>query len=258
MVMSFEKLLESAKQIGNEDFVKDFESAVADVNAKMASSTDRIGVLEKELEGSISKKNKFRDMIKENTGLEEITSDGFKTFLDGIKGEGASDALKADNEKLQAMISEYKTKLDGVDSQYQSELGNMKLNLSIMESGAMDGIESSVAKGLLLDKLKEGATVEDGATVFKDANGATVLKDDGSPLTVSDKMEMLRNDAEYAPFFPDRRKRGGGKGVDDTNPSKHGVRDLSKMSLAEKAKLMASMSATEYQQLVQANLKKGK
>ena len=256
--MSFEKVLESAKLLGNDDFVKDLESAVAKTTESLTTTSERVKVLETTLEGEVTKKKKLRELIKANTGLEEISEDTFKGYIESLKGKGLDEAIKADNEKLTNMIGEYKSKLEETTTQYERSLNNVKLDNLILGEGALSGIESSVAKGLLLEKIREGAVPSDNGLVYKDENGSTVLKDDGTPLTLSDKVAELMDNPDYSMFFPDRRKKGGGKSVGDSSASSHGVKDLSKLTRTEKAKLMSELSAEDYQALVRANLNKGK
>ena len=257
MVMSFEKLLESAKTFANEEFVKDLEKAVAETTTTLTTTTERVGILEKELEGSIGKKNKLRDIIKQNTGLEEISEENFNKFIADLKAKGGDETLRADNQKLQGMVGEYKSKLEEISGTYESKINGIKLEKAILETGEISGIESSVAKNLILEKAKEGAVVSDNGIAYLDANGSTVLKGDGTPLTLSDKIAMMREDADYAILFPDKRKKGGSKGVDNQSVGNYGVKDLSKLTRTEKAKLMKELSPAEYQELVRANLKKG-
>jgi hypothetical protein len=252
--MSFEKLLESAKTFANDDFVRDLETAVATTTSTLNSTTERVSILEKELEGSISKKNKLRDIIKVNTGLEEISEENFTKFVTELKTKGGDETLRADNQKLQGMVGEYKSKIDEIATTYESKINSIKLENAILGTGEISGIESSVAKSLVLEKAKEGAVVSDKGIVYIDANGSTVLKGDGTPLTLSDRMAQLREDADYAMFFPDKLKKGGGKGVSSPSSSDYGVRDLSKLTRTEKAKLMKELSPADYQALVRANL----
>ena len=255
--MSFEKLLESAKLLGNDEFVKDFESAVVNSTEQITATSNRVKVLETTLESEVTKKKKLRELIKSNTGLEEISEETFKSYIDTMKGQGADEALKADNNKLSNMIGEYKTKLEETTSRYENSLNDVKLNNLILTEGVVSEIESSVAKDLVLQKIKEGSVVTEAGLVYKDANGSTVLKDDGTPLTMSDKVQELIDNPDYSMFFKDKRKKGGGKGVGNPNVN-HGVKDLSKLTRAEKAKLMSELSSEEYQSLVRANLNKGK
>ena len=255
--MSFEKLLESAKTFANEDFVKDLEAAVTATTTQLKTTSERVGILEKELEGSIGKKNKLRDIIKSNTGLDEISEENFSKFINELKTKGGDETLKADNQKLQTMVSEYKTKLEETATTYESKINNIKLENAILGTGELSGIESGVARTLVLEKAKEGAVMSENGLVYLDKNGSTVLKSDGTPLTLSDRMAQLREDADYSMFFPDKRKKGGGKSV-NSSAGDYGVKDLSKLTKSEKAQLMKELSPEDYQALVRANLNRRK
>ena len=253
-----DKLLESARKLGNDDFVKDFETAVSTVNGTMKENMDRVKVLETELEGSISKKNKLRDLIKTHTGIEEISEDNFKGYLSSIKGKPADESIIEDNRKLSEAVNEYKNKLGNMENEYSSKLNQVIVDKEILSSGKLPNIESNVAKSIILDEIRKNATISESGIIYKDNNGSTVLKNDGTPLTLDDKINSMMDSPDYSMFFPDKRKKGGGKGVGSSEFSSHGVKDLSKLSRTEKAQLMKDLSPSDYQAIVRANLNKRK
>lgn len=257
MVM-LDKLLESAKKLGNDEFVKDFETAVSEINSTIGKTTERVKVLETELEGSISKKNKLRDLIKNHTGIEEISEENFTGYLEALKGKPADESIIEDNRKLSEAVNGYKSKLETVESEYKSKLNQVIVDKEILSSGKLPNIESNVAKSIILDEIRKNAAISESGLIYKDDSGSTVLKDDGTPLTLDDKINSMMDNPDYSMFFPDKRKKGGGKGVGSSDFSSHGVKDLSKLSRTEKAQLMKDLTPSEYQALVRANLNKRK
>jgi len=249
----FEELIESAKKFGNDEFVTKLEQVATTTSTNISELTGKLTHSETELNKSINKRDSLKDMIRKNTGLEELGEENFIEYLNGLKKPSENNDIA----KLQAMLEDSKTTYESEIKNLRSEASNKELNLTLLETGVLDGVTNTLGKKLILDKLRESLIMKDGSLVYVDENGTTVFDENsGKPLTVDDKLMGLYEDEQFSIFFP--TKKGGGKEGDNSSSSNLGFKDISKLSRSEKAKLMGSMSSEEWQDLVRLNINKGK
>ena len=238
----FEELIESASTFANEEFVNKLKKVAKTTEQNIDGLTEKATVYEKDLKKAVEKRDTLRDTVKNTLGIEEINEDSLKAII-----------TNPDVNKLQDMLQNTKTEYETKLNTYEKELKDKELNVRILESGVLDSVKSNIGKKLLLDELRSNATIDsDGNVSYTDSEGTTVYGTDGKPLTVSEKIKSLYKNEDYSVFFPN--KSGGGKQGGD-NPSGMGLKDLAKMTRSEKAKLMAEMSPSEYQELVKKSLK---
>lgn len=241
-----EEIIKTAEKFGNEEFVKELRTFSESNASNISEITGKVNHLESELSRSISKRDTLKSMIRDKTGIEEVSEESFSAYISDLHSKNSSDDVR----KLQSMLDDTKTSYEGTISEMKQKVITNELNLSILETGALDGVKSSIGKNLILEKLREGLSVKDGEMTYVADDGSTVFDSNGKPLTVGDKLSSLYESEDYSVFFP--AKKGGGKEGDKPNTSK--VNDLSKLTRSEKAKLMASMTPSEWQDLVRANI----
>jgi len=238
----FEELIESASTFANEEFVTKLKEVATSTEQSINGLKQKASVYESDLRKAIEKRDALKNTVKSTLGVEEINEESLKAVIDN-----------PDVSKLQDMLHSTKSAYEEQIKTYEQKLSDKELNLHLLETGVLDGVKSNIGKKALLDELRNGATLdENGNIVYQDSNGTTVYGDDGKPLSVTDKVKSLYDNPDYQVFFP--TKKGGGKQGGDT-PNGYGVKDLSKLTRAEKAKLMSELSPSEYQELVRKSLK---
>jgi hypothetical protein len=238
----FEELIESASTFANEEFVNKLKEVATKTESNINGLKEKASAYEVDMRKAIEKRDAIKNTVKSTLGVEEISEESLKAVIDN-----------PDVNKLQEMLQSTKTAYEEQLSTYKQKLSDKELNLHLLETGVLDGVKSNIGKKALLNELRNGATLdENGNIVYLDSTGATVRGDDGKPLSVADKVKALYDNPDYQVFFP--TKKGGGKQGGD-NPNGYGVKDISKLTRSEKAKLMAEMSPAEYQELVRKSLK---
>ena len=240
--MDLTKLLEQSKTFENEEFatqMQTFADNYTEMNGKVQSLTG-------DLNKSIQKRESFKEMVKTKFSIDEVSDEALDGAIKGMGQRGTEDLRKAlsDNE------TRYKSDLDAANNRL---LGG-ELDLAIYRTGVLGGIDSQVAKDLVLAELKRNAVIENGTIVYYD-NNDLVMKD-GKPLNISDRAEGLKSSQDYEFIFKKGVKKGGGKDGHNSGDYKPKV-DVAKLTHGEKAKLMKEMGNEAYLKMVQTQLKKG-
>ena len=239
----FEDLIETAGTLANDEFVNRLKEVAKNTEESFNSLKEESTRYKSEFERAIEKRDKVKNIVKQSLGIEDVSEESLQ--------EAISKLGTNDTKQLQELLNETKTQYEAKISDYEQKLRDKEINFAILQSGALDGVKSKVAKQLIIDELKAGATLKDGSLVYLDENESIIFGNDGKPVSVVDKVQSLYNNDDYKSFFP--IKNGGGKQGDNGG---YGAKDLSKLSRKEKAELMAKLSPAEYQKLVLANIKK--
>jgi len=195
-----------AKLKDEPELLKEIESLYESNN----ENVKRIGVLETELSGAIEKKKNLQDMVREVTGISELSKDNLKKFA-----ENADEGLKADNETLQANYQKLKDEFDAVGTKHEAEVSEMILKDTLRGLGISDKVQNDRAFQELTKLVLDGAE-RDGATFkFKDGD-KTLFNERNQPMTVEDKVLELQN-GEFSFLF--KQAQGGGAGEVGVTPT---------------------------------------
>lgn len=190
------------------------------IDSEIKKLTDNVQKLEQsnriateKADEAISGRQKLKDMLKNITGESEVTED---SITKAFNKKGGDEALKNEIEnwkqKHESLVTENSTKV----SEYESKLKDMALTNTLRDLG-IDGISSSSkSASLLLEELKQGATLDGDKIVYKNEDGTTQFA--GSDIMTPDvKLESLKANKDYAPFFKPDVLSGG-----SANPSSGG------------------------------------
>jgi hypothetical protein len=243
----FNKVLEKAQTIGNEEFVTELKDAIRVVEDLNKENTTKLNEVNSKFSDAVSSRDNLKELVRSKTGLTDITGDTLSEFFNGLKSNDP------DVKTLQTLIEENKAKYEDDLKQHENKYSQREIDYEILKSGALNNIKSNVARNVVMDELKNGLVLKEGELVYVDSNGSTIVNGEGKPLGVNDKIKSLYDNEDFKPFFP--VKRGGNKeGSEYSDNGSH--KDLSKLSRSEKAKLMSELSPQEYQELVRKNMAK--
>ena len=109
--MSLDVVKKFAEESGNEELL----SAVKGIGSSMSANLDRIGYLEKELQGTISKRDRQAELVKAKLGLEELTEDALEKALQSKAKQGTPE-FEAEKSKLEQMIAALQEEKTGLSS----------------------------------------------------------------------------------------------------------------------------------------------
>lgn len=167
---------------------------------------------EEKFSGSISSRDKAKAKLREVAEALGLPEDNLstETVKELIKVGKDGDKYKADVDNLTELLAqkdaEYKTSLEEKDRKYS----DMLVENEIAKLGlTSDVVDNPRIRALVIDHLKEGAVIEDGVVVYKDGD-VTVRDGSGRPVSVAERMEAFKADAENVDFFKPTIDGGGG------------------------------------------------
>lgn len=198
--MSLEILEKLANESGNEEFV----NAVKGVKDSYKSNLDRMNYLEKDMQKAVEKRDALKNLVKSKTGLEEINEDSFNNFL------SSKTSNDGEIKNLTSVIESLKTEKDSLFTKLQSIESGYRFEKSLNAIGAIEEAENSKAYEIILAEIKRNSVIdENGQILFKDKDGITLRNSDGSPLSLSDRYNNLKESSEFSFLFKTKRSKAG-------------------------------------------------
>ena len=140
---------------------KDNPTAAHVLNEYIVGATqqqERIGTLERDLKGSAEKRDQLKNIVRQATGLEEITADGLSEFL--TKGDSQVETYKNEIGSLQDKLASSANAVDEVSKQYEAKIFDLSLDRVATMMGVSNEVHNSHAYGVVFDALKNNATTD--------------------------------------------------------------------------------------------------
>lgn len=230
--MSLDTVKKLASELGNEQLT----SAVAALEESSKTNLDRISTLERDLAKSIEKRDRQASLIRENFGIDEITPENLKKVLENKSNTSADEVLKAENQKLLSMAEALKSEKEQLANQFAQTANSYKIEKSLMSLGAVEETENQRAYEILLNEVTKGSTFDDnGNLVFKANDGTTVRNADGTPTSLSDRYNTLKESDEFKFLFKQKRSKSGSGSEGSTGKPNTQNKTRSTMSATDKA-----------------------
>lgn len=223
---------------------------IVDYIAAANTTIGKVGDLEKSLKGSAEKRDSLKTIIRQATGLEDITEEALTGFL--TKDNEQVQTYQAEIAGLQGKLLESANAVDDVSKGYEEQIFGLSLERVVNMLGTADEVHNPHAYGVVFDALKENASKdsETGDIVYKNVDGTTIYAENGSPATVQSQYEALRGDDKYSYLFKEQYLAGAGKGPTGPSTSDGGVAlRRSQMSDIDKTTYIAKHSMNAYKQL---------
>lgn len=229
--------------ISNQGRVTDLERQTSELNNKLAEA--------------IQSRDKVKNTIKQELGIEEFTPDAIKARLSTY---AADDVIAARDRQFQELKIKSSEKLDELQNELnkkEQEMNKMRLNLAISKTDVMGQVKSEHAADLLLQWVGENAEFdENGNIVYKGPNGETLFNDNSNPMTLEDRINEIKGDSSRDFIFEQRFLAGGGAPTGNDAPSTGSVGApgpgqfaRTKMSLEEKKNYRAKYGEEAYNAL---------
>jgi hypothetical protein len=185
--------------------------------------------------------------------MQILEAEAKKAFAkrDEVKQKARELEQKLEQKEIPDINEQIKT-LAKDKAKLEEDFNNYKYNTALER--ALNSVDIPAAtpktKDLVLEMLKENATIENGNVVYKD-NEVTLYNDKGEPLGIKDKLQNLIDDDNLKPLF-NSVKSGGG-----TKPGGAGraIPNIRNLNPIEKAKLMKDLGTDKYLELVKKQLK---
>ena len=231
MDMSLEVLEKFAQENGNEELL----NAVKGVKGSMGANLDRMSYLEKELQGTISKRDRQAELVKAKLGLEELTEEALDKAMSG-KAKAGSAEFEAEKRKLEDMVSMLQTEKESLNSKHKSVMNQYKIERGLNDLGASSEVNGSKAYDILLSEVTSNASFDGDTLVFKANDGTTIRNTDGTPMSLADRYNQLKDSDELKfLFLADKQKSGSG--TQDTRGGGNKITSLSGLNDAQRLAL---------------------
>lgn len=206
--MDFDKLIASL-EAGNVDEAK---TIAGQLKPQFETTVSELRGFEGKFNEAVQTRDKAKTRIRElsdvlGIGVDDLSADKVKELLKSGKND---ETLKAEIANLQKLITdkdnEYTTKLSESDNRFKNKL----IEMEIAKIGASSDVVNDKALEILIEAVKNGATLEDGNIVYKDANGATLRNSAGRPLSIAERMAEFKADVNNSFLFKATSNGGGG------------------------------------------------
>ncbi|MCI4435371.1 MAG: hypothetical protein JHC33_00990 [Ignisphaera sp.] len=229
--MSLEVLEKFAQESGSEELL----NAVKGVKGSMGANLDRMSYLEKELQGTISKRDRQAELVKSKLGLEELTEEALEKALSSKTKSGSAE-FEAEKRKLEDMVSMLQTEKESLNSKHQSVMNQYKIERGLNDLGASSEVNGSKAYDILLSEVTSNASFDGDTLVFRANDGTTIRNADGTPMSLADPYNQLKDSEELKfLFLADKQKSGSGtqntKGGGNKITSLAGLNDAQRLAL---------------------------
>ena len=196
---------------------------------------------ETKLTEAIVSRDKVRDIVKAELGIDEFTSDAVRTKLSSYASD---DAIKARDEQINTLRKSSGGKIETLEQVVKdgaTEIRTLKMQLAISKTDVMGQTKGEHANDMVLDWISKDAQFdEQGNIVHRGPSGETLYNTNSDPLTLEDRINEIKGDSARDFVFQDRFLAGGGAPTDKvvTGPagdSQGGKFVRSKMSFEEQS-----------------------
>jgi flagellar biosynthesis/type III secretory pathway protein FliH len=240
-----EEVRKHLEESGNVEYAQLVEGFQNNFN----ENVERVGKLELDVKTSAEKRDALKTLIRNVTGLEQITEEGLKGILENGGGE-ADEILRKENESLRTQLAEGANAVDTVTEHYEGQLNGMRLERAASMLGIEDETNGSHAFQTVLKELNKNAKFDEAEITYKNPDGTTIFNKEGSPAGIKDQYELLKTQPEFEYLFKDQFKKGGGKNPQGPTTNDKGVSlRRSTMSAEDKVAYIAKNSLAAYSQL---------
>ena len=246
--------------------VKDNHEAteiLGQVESTIMQSTGRIADLEREnqetnnkLAEAIGSRDKVRQTIKNELGIDEFTPDAVRARLANY---AADDVLEARDKQFNDLRASSAQKIEGLEGKLlakDKEMQGLMLKLAISKTDIMGQTKGEHATDMLLQWIAEDAVFdEDGNITYKGKSGETLYNTNGNPLTLEDRIADIKADESRDFIFQSRFLQGGGAPTTKPdagpagNPASGGKFTRSTMTFEEKQDYRKKYGEAAYMKL---------
>ena len=215
----------------------------------------QVGNSDSKLNEAILSRDKVRNLVKDELGIDEFTVDAVRGKLSSYASADAQDSYGKQIKDLKAnsaiTIEELQGKLNAKDADIQ----NLMMKVAISGTDVMGQTQGQYASEMVMGWIAEDATFnEDGTIAYKGKSGETLYNSNGDPLTLDDRINQIKADEARSFAFQSRFLSGGGAPTEKviTGPAgdqSGGAYVRSKMSFDEKKSYRSKFGEAAYLKL---------
>ena len=237
------------------EILNNVEQTMAQNTARTTELEKLYGTAQDQLTDTIASRDKVKDVIRNELGIEDFTPDAIRNKLASY---GNDDAIAARDKQFNELKASSATKLDALQQelkQRDSSINDYKMKLAISSTDVMGQTKGEHATGMLLKWIGEDASFdEQGNIVYKGSGGETLYNENSNPLTLEDRINQIKADPARDFVFQQRFLAGGGAPTEKTITGPSGAVSggsyvRSKMSFNEKKEYRGKYGEEAYANL---------
>ena len=169
---------------------------------EVSQSDSKLSALTNELK---STKGKINSIYK-RVGVDKDEDLDIK--LKNLNNNNNNNNNSKEIKNLENLIREKEKELQTQKASYESALFDKDLNLELYKRSAALNTINKEAHSIVIQKIKEGAVLENGQIVYKNEDG-TFIRKNGLPLSIDDKITELKT-GDMSFLFKNDSKNGSG------------------------------------------------
>ena len=234
---------------------------LGNVERTLQTSVDKTTNLEQLMAGNETKlteaivsRDKVRDIIKGELGIEEFTADAVRTKLSSYASD---DAVKAGETRMNELRKSSGTKIEELEQAVKSgntALRDMTMKFAISSTDVMSQTKGEHANAMLLGWISQDAQFDEaGNIIYRGPSGETIYNSNSDPLTLEDRINEIKADPTRDFVFDSRFLAGGGAPTEkpSTGPAGDGAGKFvrSKMSFEEQSLYRKKYGEDAYKRL---------
>lgn len=220
--MDFENVLTML----NDGKIDEVKSAIESFKPEFEKTIGDLKTYESRFNEAKEGRDKVKGRLKElsevfGVNVDELNAERIKELMKSGKGD---DASKAEIENLTKLLKAKDDEITEKLSEAETRFRDKVIETEIAKIGLTSNVVNEKALGLVIQALKDGATIEDGEIIYRGSDGAILRNGNGRPFTVSEKMAQFQSDPANAFLF--KATTGGGGGSQSGNGSGGGNKSL--------------------------------
>ena len=191
---------------------------LGNVERTMQTSVDKSTNLEQLIAGNETKlteaivgRDKVRDIIKAELGIDEFTADAVRNKLSTYASD---DAIAARDKSINDLRASSGTKIETLEQAVKegnTKLRDMTMKFAISSTDVMSQTKGEHANAMLLGWISQDAQFdEQGNIIYRGPSGETLYNSNSDPLTLEDRINEIKADPTRDFVFDSRFLAGGG------------------------------------------------
>lgn len=208
--MSLDVVKKFAEENNNEELL----NSVKEIEQSQAANLSRIAFLEKDIQNAIDKRERQATLVKSKLNLNELTDEALESAISDLSKKSSS-GFEAEKNKLEGLINTLQTEKENLNKQLVDVSNRFTIEKKLNELGASKEVKGAKAFEILMDEATKGAVFENNELIFKANDGTTVRNADGTPTTLADRYNQLKESSDFMFLFEEPKTKSG-SGIGNT------------------------------------------
>ena len=191
------------------------ENSMATNLGRITDLETQVGASDSKLNEAILSRDKIRNTVKTELGLDEFSADAVRAKLSSY---ASADAQESYGNQIKELKANSATKIEALQDALNGktdEIDGLMMKVAISGTDVMAQTKGAHANEMLMSWISENATFDDnGNIVYRGKSGETLYNGNGDPLSLDDRINEIKSDESRDFVFQARYLNGGGAPTD--------------------------------------------